>query len=89
MPVFEVGRIAVKTLGREAGFYCTVVDIIDQSYVLIEGLKVRRRRTNVRHLAPTPEKLEIEKGASSDAVEKAIKKAKMEEKFSTRIKLGI
>ncbi|MHA1777537.1 MAG: 50S ribosomal protein L14e [Promethearchaeota archaeon] len=59
MAVFEVGRVAVKTLGREAGYYCTVVDVIDHSFVLVEGLKVRRRRCNVRHLAPTPEKLNI------------------------------
>ncbi|TFH26491.1 MAG: 50S ribosomal protein L14e, partial [Promethearchaeota archaeon] len=64
MAVFEVGRVAIKTLGREAGYYCTVVEVIDHNFVLIEGLKVRRRRSNVRHLAPTPEKLDIKKGAN-------------------------
>lgn len=89
MPVFEVGRIAVKTLGREAGLSCVVVDIIDQSFVLIDGLKIRRRRANVRHLAPTPEKLNIKKGAKSQDVRKAIEKAKLTEKFENRIKLDI
>ncbi len=42
MAVFEVGRVAVKTLGREAGRYCVVVDIIDKNFVLIDGIKVRR-----------------------------------------------
>ena len=89
MPVFEVGRIAVKTLGREAGLSCVIVDIIDQSYVLIDGLKVRRRRANVRHLAPTPEKLDIKKGAKSQDVRKAIEKANLTEKFEKRIKLDL
>ncbi|MHA1719762.1 MAG: 50S ribosomal protein L14e [Promethearchaeota archaeon] len=89
MPVFEVGRIAVKTLGREAGLSCVIVDIIDQSYVLIDGLKIRRRRANVRHLAPTPEKLDIKKGAKSQDVRKAIEKANLTEKFEKRIKLDL
>ncbi|MHA1602652.1 MAG: 50S ribosomal protein L14e [Promethearchaeota archaeon] len=89
MPVFEVGRLAVKTLGREAGMFCVVVDIIDKSYVLVDGLNVRRRRANVRHLAPVPDKLTLKKGANHAAVEKAIKGANMEEKFTNRIKLDL
>ncbi len=89
MAVFEVGRVAVKTLGREAGMYCVIVDIVDRSYVLIDGLKVRRRRSNVNHLAPVPEKLDIKKGATTAAIQKAIEKAGMTDKFSTRIKLDL
>ncbi len=89
MAVFEVGRVAVKTLGREAGYYCTIVEVIDQNFVLVEGLKVRRRRSNVRHLAPTPEKLDIKKGAKLEAIKKAVKAAKMEDKFQNRIKLDL
>ncbi|MHA1522399.1 MAG: 50S ribosomal protein L14e [Promethearchaeota archaeon] len=89
MAVFEVGRVAVKTLGREAGYYCTIVEVIDQNFVLVEGLKVRRRRSNVRHLAPTPEKLDIKKGAKLEEIKKAVKAAKMEDKFQNRIKLDL
>ena len=89
MPVFEVGRVAVKMLGREAGQHCVVVEVIDKSYVLIDGIKVRRRRANIRHLAPTPQKIEIKKGAKTDAVKKAIEKAGMKEKFEERIKLDL
>ena len=89
MPVFEVGRVAVKTLGREAGMHVVVVEVIDHSYVLIDGMRVRRRRANVRHLAPIPEKLDIKKGATTAAVKKAIKAADLEEKFSNRIKLDL
>ncbi|MHA1611108.1 MAG: 50S ribosomal protein L14e, partial [Promethearchaeota archaeon] len=66
-----------------------IVEVIDQNFVLVEGLKVRRRRSNVRHLAPTPEKLDIKKGAKLEEIKKAVKAAKMEDKFSTRIKLDL
>ncbi len=89
MPVFEVGRVAYKTLGREAGYPCVVVEVIDKSYVLVDGSKIRRRRANVRHLAPIPDKLDLKKGASSADVGKAIKAAKLEDKFTTRIKLDL
>jgi large subunit ribosomal protein L14e len=89
MAVFDIGRVAVKTLGRETGYYCVVVDVIDHSFVLIDGVNVRRRRSNVRHLAPTPHKLDIVKGASTEDIKKAIKKAKMEDKFKDRIKLDL
>ncbi|HDJ97286.1 MAG TPA: 50S ribosomal protein L14e, partial [Thermofilum sp.] len=46
--VFDVGRICVKTMGREAGKKCVIVDIIDDNFVLITGPKaasgVKRRR---------------------------------------------
>ena len=68
MSVYEVGRVAVKTQGREAGLYCVVVDIVDRSYVLVDGVKVRRRRWNVKHLVPTPDKIELKKGAKNKAM---------------------
>ncbi len=89
MPVFEVGRIVVKTLGREAGRYCVIVDVIDKNFVLVDGVKVRRRRSNVAHLAPTAEKVEIKKGASTEDVKKAVDKAKLTEKFSQKMKLDL
>ena len=89
MAVFEVGRIAVKTFGREAGFYCVVVEVMDKSYVLIDGTKIKRRRANIRHLAPTPDVLDIKKGASKEDIKKAVSKAKLAEKFDQKIKLDL
>jgi len=80
MPSMEVGRVCVKLLGREAGKKCVVVDVVDKNYVLITGPKsvtgVRRRRTNVDHLEPTSEQIELKKGAPDDDVEKALSKGK-------------
>lgn len=79
MRVFEVGRVCVKTVGREAGRKCVVVDIIDDRFVLVTGPKnvtgVKRRRANVKHLEPLPHKVSIEKGASDEAVKAALEKA--------------
>ncbi|MHC1580504.1 50S ribosomal protein L14e [Methanopyrus sp.] len=79
----EVGRICVKTAGREAGRYCVVVDIIDENFVIVTGPKeltgVRRRRCNVKHLEPTPEKIDIERGASDEEVKEALEEAGLAE----------
>jgi large subunit ribosomal protein L14e len=73
--VVEVGRVCVKTAGREAGRKCVVVDIIDETYVLISGPGIKRRRCNVRHLEPLPNKLDITKGASDEEVKRALEAA--------------
>ncbi len=80
MPSMEVGRICVKLTGRETGRKCVIVDLVDKNFVLITGPKsvngVRRRRTNVDHLEPTPEAVELKKGAPDEEVEKALTKDK-------------
>jgi len=67
-------------LGRETGRKCVVVDVVDKNFVLVTGPKsvtgVRRRRTNVDHLEPTAESVEVKKGAPDDEVEKALTKDK-------------
>lgn len=70
----------MKLTGRETGRKCVIVDVIDKNFVLITGPKsvtgVRRRRTNLDHLEPTAETVELRKGATDDEVEKALTKAK-------------
>lgn len=89
MSVYDIGRLCVKTMGREAGHYCVIVDVIDKNYLLIDGLKVRRRRANYNHIEPTPEVIEIKKGASHEQVEAAIKKAKLEKKMKEPVSIPI
>jgi len=80
MPVIEVGRICVKIAGREAGGKCVIVDTIDSNYVLVTGPKslsgVKRRRTNVKHIEPTEDKIDLKKDATDEEVLKALEKAK-------------
>lgn len=70
--VMEIGRLCVKKRGREEGQKCAVIDVIDDTYVLIDGPEVKRRRCNVKHLEPLEQKLEIGKGASSDDINRAL-----------------
>ncbi len=78
MPAYEIGRVCMKTLGRDAGNRCVIVDIIDKNFVLVTGPKsltgVRRRRVNMNHLKPLNEMVNIEKGASDEQVLEALKK---------------
>ncbi|MFX0169857.1 MAG: 50S ribosomal protein L14e [Candidatus Hodarchaeota archaeon] len=83
MSLVEVGRVCVKTHGRETGHKCVVVERIDKSFVLITGPKevtgVRRRRANVDHLTPTKKKVDIKAGAEDQAVMKALEGAKLQD----------
>lgn len=91
MSAIEVGRICVKTNGREAGRKCVIVEIIDKNFVLITGPKdvtgVRRRRCNIKHLEPTPEKIEISRGASDEEVKKALEEAGKLEELKEKVKI--
>ena len=89
MSVYDIGRICVKTKGREAGNYCVIVDIIDKNYLLIDGLKIRRRRVNYNHIEPIEDIIDIKKGASHKDVEAAITKAKLTKKMNQAIEIPI
>ncbi len=83
MPSIEVGRVCVKTFGREAGMKCVIVDVIDKNFVLVTGppklTGVKRRRTNVKHLEPTQETVDVKKGATDEEVMKASGRGKRAE----------
>ncbi|ACX72866.1 conserved hypothetical protein [Methanocaldococcus vulcanius M7] len=71
MPAVEVGRVCIKTAGREAGQICVIVDVLDKNFVVVDGL-VKRRRCNIKHLEPTEKKVDIQKGASTEEVKLAL-----------------
>jgi large subunit ribosomal protein L14e len=91
MGLYETGRVCVKTMGREAGSLCVVVELKDDSYVVVTGPKhlsgVRRRSCNTRHLEPLETILPLTADADDEAVEKAIEEAGLIEKFRTKIRL--
>ena len=91
MKVIEVGRICVKTRGREAGRKCVIVDIIDENFVLITGPKqltgVKRRRANIDHIEVLDKKVEISKGASDEEVLKALEEAGLVEFMREKIRI--
>ena len=75
--MFQLGRLCVKIAGRDAGLKCVVIDVIDDSYVMIDG-QTRRRKCNVKHLEPTDKVLSVKKGVSHDDVVKELKKEGIE-----------
>ena len=79
MPAIEVGRICMKTAGRETGKKCVIVDVMDKSFVLVTGPKkvtgVKRKRANINHIAPLGDKLELKRGASDEEVTQSLEAA--------------
>ena len=84
----EVGRVCMKTAGREAGKYAVVLKKLDDNFVLITGPKiltgVKRRRCNIEHLEPTPYTLKIKEEASDKEVLNAYEKAGLLTKLGLR-----
>lgn len=77
MPAVEVGRICVKTAGRQVGQKCVIVDVMDKSFVLITGPKpvtgVKRKRANINHIMPLEDKVDLKRGASDEEVTQMLK----------------
>ncbi len=76
MPAVEVGRVCVKTAGRQTGQKCVIVDVMDKSFVLITGPKtvtgVKRKRVNINHIMPLEDKLDLKRGASDEEVAQSL-----------------
>jgi len=75
--VLDIGRMVVKTAGRDAGCKAVIIDVLDDNYVLIDG-ETRRRKCNMAHLEPLAENIEIGKNASHNDVATAFKKIGIE-----------
>ena len=67
--MIELGRLVVKTAGRDAGKKGVIIDIIDDKFVLVDG-EVRRRKVNVMHIEPLAQVLDVKKNASHADVKK-------------------
>jgi large subunit ribosomal protein L14e len=75
--MIEIGRLCVKTAGRDAGLKCAIIEVIDETYVKIDG-QTRARKCNIAHLEPLGTVLELKKNAGHDEVLKALKKQGIE-----------
>ncbi|MGQ9788872.1 MAG: 50S ribosomal protein L14e [Candidatus Hadarchaeaceae archaeon] len=73
--VMDVGRVCVKIAGHEAGRSCVILEKLDDNFVVVAGVGVKRRRCNIAHLEPTDKKIEIQKGSSDEEVKKALEAA--------------
>ena len=77
--MLEVGRICVKTAGREAGKYCVIVNVVDKNFVTITGPReltgIKRRKCNILHLEALQDKLALSQDAPDLDVLKAYQEA--------------
>ncbi len=93
MGLYETGRVCVKTMGREAGSLCVVIEKKNESYVVVTGPKnlsgVRRRSCNIRHLEPLETILTIAADSDDEAIQKAIEEAGLTDKFRKKIRLDL
>ena len=83
--MIEVGRLCVKIAGRDAGKKCVVVEVIDDNYVLVDG-ETRRRKSNILHLEPLNQVLDIKKGASHETIMKAFEQLGLQVMKTTKPK---
>ena len=72
MVAIQIGRICVKTQGREKGLKCIIADIIDKNFLLVTGPPtisgVKRRRVNVKHIQPLDYMIGINRGMSDEEI---------------------
>lgn len=71
--MIELGRLCIKTAGRDAGCKCVVIDILDNKFVLIDG-QARRRKCNILHIEPMKDVISIKRNASHDEVKAEFQK---------------
>ncbi|MCA9460009.1 MAG: 50S ribosomal protein L14e [Nanoarchaeota archaeon] len=71
--MLTVGRICIKTAGRDAMTHCVVIEEVDETYVIIDG-NTRRKKVNKAHLEPLNKTLDIKKGASTKDILAAFEK---------------
>lgn len=83
--MMEIGRVAMKTAGRDAGKIVVIVDKVDNNFVIIDG-NVKRKRCNITHLEPLQEVLGIKKGASTEEVISEMKKANIKIEKKEKVK---
>ena len=88
MAALEVGRLCMKTAGREAGKYCVVLKKIDDAFVSVTGPRlltgVKRRKCNIAHLEATQHIIEIKEEASDEEVIEAMDKAGLTKKLGLK-----
>ncbi|MBD3249700.1 50S ribosomal protein L14e [Candidatus Woesearchaeota archaeon] len=75
--MIEVGRLCIKTAGRDSRRKCVIVEILDDNFVTIDG-DVRRKKCNIKHLEPLKDTIKIKKGADHKNIISEFKKLGIE-----------
>eukprot|EP00930_Biecheleria_cincta_P065728 TRINITY_DN515_c0_g3_i1.p3 TRINITY_DN515_c0_g3~~TRINITY_DN515_c0_g3_i1.p3 ORF type:complete len:136 (+),score=27.67 TRINITY_DN515_c0_g3_i1:65-472(+) len=82
----QPGRLALITFGPCAGKMCTIVDIVDQKRVVVDGPEavtgVRRHMMPIKRLSLTDLRMEMRRGAREKTLKKALEKDEVMKKWS-------
>merc|ERR1712137_377210 len=80
----QIGRVVLIKRGACAGKLATVVNVIDQNRVFIDGptTSVPRQSMNIKDIDLTPITVDIHRDARQSTLVKAIKKADVETKWN-------
>ena len=81
----KIGQLCVKLAGRDAGKECIIVEKLEGSFVMIDGL-TRRRKCNLKHLEILPKEAKMQKGASHEEVLAALRSLGVTIKEKKKIK---
>ena len=73
----DIGRVCVKTAGKDAGKTVVVVEKLDSHFVVIDG-PIKRKRCNIFHLEPTTKLITLKDKAPHADVVKAFKQLGIE-----------
>lgn len=84
--MIELGRLCVKTAGRDAMRHCVIIEVIDEKYVLIDG-NTRRKKVNKAHLEPLEQVFKVKKGASTKEILELFEKEGIEVKKTEKTNL--
>ena len=71
--MIEIGRLCVKTSGRDSGNFCVVISDENKGYVTIDG-NVRRKKCNLNHLEFLDKVLKVKKDEKSETIQKLLEK---------------
>ena len=79
----EVGRVIIINYGPLVGKLAVIVDILNTTRVIVQGLKggVRRQELSLKRVTLTDDKINIKRGAKREEVFKAMEEYKLEEKY--------
>ncbi|MFH0954946.1 MAG: 50S ribosomal protein L14e [Candidatus Micrarchaeota archaeon] len=67
MTGIQAGMICIKTAGKDAGQRVVVIEL-EKDHAIVEGAKTKRKKCNLHHLFPTPQKVSVSKTAKHDEI---------------------
>lgn len=73
--MLSVGQVCFKTKGRTSGDKVVIVDHLKNGFLVIEGLKTKRKPCNPIHLTATSRQIRITKETKRDEIIKQLKEA--------------